>query len=578
VYFFENSPVYKKIAIIRRIRHLLLEEEGVFKAMRIMVSQLNPKIGDLDGNTRKIIQSIEKARLKRADLILFPELSICGYAPEDLLLHNSFIDGMQQHLEQIVRASSKIAVCVGLARRNLLYGEKGLFNSIAVINNGIVLGFQDKWLLPTYDVFNERRYFEPGQEMRIWEIKGKRVGIVICEDIWQHAGYVDLTRYPRDPIEEVAKLKPDVLLNASASPYQIYKPDVRVEVCKKARTTLQCPVVLCCQVGANDQIVFDGYSVYVDKEGQLAMLGKGFEEDEMLVDLEHKVEPCIMQYNPIETLYEALKLGVRDYFKKSHFEKACLGISGGIDSALVAHIAKDALGAENVIGVYMPSTVTSKESEEDALALCKNLGIQCLTIPIVEPVEAFTHLLTPFFQGKAEDVTEENLQSRARGMILMSLSNKHGYIVLSTGNKSEVATGYCTLYGDMCGGLGVIGDVMKTQVYQLARYLNQKAGKAVIPQRTIDKPPSAELRPGQIDLDSLPDYQIVDHVLQGYVEDYLRVDNIAQKYQIPIETVLNLVRRIHQAEYKRRQGPPIIRVSKKSFGVGRHYPIVQGWM
>lgn len=546
--------------------------------MKIMAVQLNPKIGDLNGNTRKIIEAIDRARKQGIDLVLFPELTICGYAPEDLLLHNAIIDGMQQHLEQIIRASHKIAVVVGLARRNLFYGEKGLFNSVAVINNGYLMGFQDKWLLPTYDVFNERRYFEPGRETRLWEIKGKKVGIVICEDIWQHAGYVDLTHYPRDPIEEMAKLKPDVLLNASASPYQLHKPDVRVKVCQKAADTLKCPVVLCCQVGANDQIVFDGYSVFVDKEGTLAGLGKGFEEDEMVIDLNAPTKPCHIDYDSMGNLYKALKLGLRDYFRKSGFEKACLGISGGVDSALVAHIAKEALGAENVVGVYMPSKVTSKVSKEDAEALCHNLGIKCLTIPIIKPMESFLDILHPAFEGKEEDVTEENLQSRIRGMILMALSNKHGYIVLSTGNKSETAMGYCTLYGDMCGGLGVIGDVVKTQVYELVNYLNKKAGWDIIPQRIIDKPPSAELRPGQVDLDSLPEYGIVDHVLQGYVEDYLRVDNIAAKYQIPIEIVLNLVRKIHQAEYKRRQGPPIIRVSKKSFGVGRHYPIVQGWM
>lgn len=512
------------------------------------------------------------------DLVLFPELAICGYAPEDLLLHQALIDGMQQRLEQIIRASHKIAVVVGLVRRNLFCGEKGLFNSVAVIVDGKLVGFQDKWLLPTYDVFNERRYFEPGQETRLWEIKGTRVGIVICEDIWQHAGYVDLASYPRDPIEELAKLKPDVLLNASASPYQIYKPDVRISVCKKAAQTLGCPVILCCQVGANDQIVFDGYSVYVDKAGELAMLGKGFEEDEMLVDLDAKTKTPEIHYDTMWNLYRALTLGVGDYFKKSHFEKACVGISGGIDSALVAHIAKDALGADNVVGVYMPSKYTSKESGEDAFQLCKNLGIECLTLPILEPVDACLSVLNPFFEGKPEDVTEENVQSRIRGLFLMALSNKHGYIVLSTGNKSELAMGYCTLYGDMCGGLGVIGDVVKTHVYELARYLNKTAGRDVIPQRILDKPPSAELRPGQIDLDALPDYQIVDHVLRGYVEDYLRVDSIAEKYHIPIEIVMNLVRKIHHAEYKRRQGPPVIRVSKKSFGVGRHYPIVQGWM
>lgn len=543
-----------------------------------MVSQLNPKIGDLDGNTRKIIESIQRSREKGADLVLFPELTICGYAPEDLLLHNSFIDGMQQRLEQIIKASKNIAVIVGCARRNLFVGEKGLFNSAAVIQNGHLLGFQDKWLLPTYDVFNERRYFEPGHETKLWTIKGKKVGIVICEDIWQHAGYVDLTSYPRDPIEELAKLSPDVLVNLSASPYQLHKPDVRVKVCQKAAATLKCPVLLCCQVGANDQIVFDGYSVYVDKQGQLAGLGKGFEEDEMLVDLNEKKILPPTHHDPMESLYNALKLGLKDYFKKSGFEKACFGISGGVDSALVAHLAKDALGEKNVHAVFMPSKYTSKESKEDAEKVCKNLSIELTTIPIDDEVEAFIKHLRPHFKGMKEDVTEENIQSRVRGVILMALSNKLGYIVLSTGNKSETAMGYCTLYGDMCGGLGVIGDVVKTQVYQLVKYLNKKAGYDVIPQRILDKPPSAELKPGQIDLDSLPEYEIVDHVLQGYVEDYLRVDNIAQKFQIPTEVVLNLVRKIHQAEYKRRQGPPIIRISKKSFGVGRHYPIVQGWM
>ncbi|PCI96209.1 NAD+ synthase [Candidatus Aerophobetes bacterium] len=545
--------------------------------MKIVVAQINPKIGDLDGNTRMITDTIQEARDDGYDLVLFPELTICGYAPEDLLLHNSFIDGMQQHLEQIIKASHGIAVIVGLARRNLFYGEKGLFNSVAIIQDGHLLGFQDKWLLPTYDVFNERRYFEPGQETRIWDIKGKRVGIVICEDIWQHAGYVDLTSYERDPIQELVKYKPDLLLNSSASPYQFQRPDVRIKVCEKASRSLNCPVILCCQVGSNDQIIFDGYSVYISKEGTLCRLGKGFQEEKMCIDLDHPSCEASFEYNPMNDLFEALVLGVKDYFKKSNFEKACLGLSGGIDSALVACIAKEALGEENVIGVCMPSKYTSDESIEDAHALAKNLGIKCIDIPIKPGVETLLTTLHPFFEGKEEDVTEENLQSRIRGIILMSLSNKHNYIVLSTGNKSETAMGYCTLYGDMCGGLGVIGDVVKTKVYELCRFLNSKK-PGTIPQRIIDKPPSAELKPNQIDLDALPDYQIVDHVLEGYVEDYLRVDNIAEKYKIPVETVMNLVRKIHRAEYKRRQGPPILRVSKKSFGVGRHYPIVQGWM
>lgn len=546
--------------------------------MKILSAQINPKIGDLDSNTRKIINVIKEAKKKGTEIVLFPELTICGYPPEDLLLHNAFIDGMQQHLEQIVKASDGIAVIVGLVRRNLFSGEKDLFNSVAVIENGILLGFQDKWLLPTYDVFNERRYFEPGSETRIWDLAGHRVGIIICEDIWQHAGYVDLTNYPRDPVQELEKYKPDILLNSSASPYQFQKPDVRIKVCQKAAKTLKCPVILCCQVGANDQLIFDGYSVYVDKDLNLRQLGKSCEEDFMYIDTETEYEKPNFQYDLHRDLYKALVLGVKDYFYKQGFEKATLGLSGGIDSALVACIAKDALGKENVIGIFMPSEYTAEQSSIDAKALAQNLGIEYQEIPIYKPFESFKEVLAPFFSGKKPDITEENLQARIRGLYLMALSNKHGYIVLSTGNKSETAMGYSTLYGDMCGGLGVIGDVIKTRVYALCRWYNDAKGSKVIPQSTIDKAPSAELRPDQKDLDSLPDYQIVDHVLEGYVEDCLRVDNIAEKYKIPIEIVMNLVRKIHRAEYKRRQGPPIIRVSKKSFGVGRHYPIVQGWM
>ncbi len=546
--------------------------------MKILAAQINPTIGDLDGNTRKIIDVIKEAKSKKVDIVLFPELTICGYAPEDLVLHNSFIDGMQQRLEQIIRASSGIAVVVGLVRRNLFSGEKDLFNSVAVIDNGTLLGFQDKWLLPTYDVFNERRYFEPGQDTRVWALAGKRVGIIICEDIWQHAGYVDLTNYPRDPVQELEKYHPDILLNASASPYQFQKPDVRIKVCQKASKTLKCPVVLCCQVGANDQIIFDGYSIYVDKNQNLCKLGKACEEDLMYIDTEAGSCNVPFEYDVLGDLYKALVLGVRDYFHKQEFTKACLGLSGGIDSALVACIAKDALGAENVLGISMPSQFTSEQSKEDAKNLATNLGIDFIELPIERTFESMKKTLNPYFEGKEEDVTEENMQARIRSVFIMAFSNKHGYIVLSSGNKSETAMGYCTLYGDMSGGLGVIGDVVKTRVYDLCRWYNKKHKKDVIPSTVIEKAPSAELRPDQKDLDSLPDYQIVDHVLEGYVEDYLRVDNIAEKYKIPIETVLNLVRKIHQAEYKRRQGAPVLRVSKKSFGIGRQYPIVQKWM
>lgn len=544
--------------------------------MRILVAQLNPIIGDLEGNTQKILETLEHARAQKADIVLFPELSICGYPPEDLLLHASFIESMQQHLEKIIQASQSLIVIVGLARRNLSNGEKPLLNSAAVIEDGKLLGYQDKCLLPTYDVFDERRYFEPGSSTKIWELHGKKIGITICEDIWQHGGYVDFTRYHRDPVLEMLPLQPDLLLNLSASPYQFRKPDVRINVCTKAAKTLHCPVVLCCQVGGNDQLIFDGYSVFIDAEGRLRQLGSGFEEQEMMIDLETPAPICSFKYDELGDLYQALVLGVRDYFHKSGFRKGCLGLSGGIDSALVACIAVDALGAENVLGISMPSRYSSEGSINDARRLAKNLQIEFQTIPIEGPFEDYLQLLDPFFMGKSPDVTEENLQARIRGMILMALSNKLGYLVLSTGNKSEMALGYCTLYGDMCGGLGVISDVTKTQVYTLARWINRD--QEVIPSPSIEKPPSAELRPHQKDSDSLPDYTIIDGVLKAYVEDFLAPEQIAKKYGWPLEVVLDLVHRIHLAEYKRRQAPPGIRVSKKAFLVGRCYPIVQGWM
>ena len=544
--------------------------------MKVLLAQLNPTIGALAGNTKKILDTLDRAREKKADLVLFPELAICGYPPEDLVLHSSFIDTMENCLEQIIHASSGIIALVGLVRRNLQAGGKSLLNSVAIIQDRKLIGFQDKSLLPTYDVFDERRYFEPGKSVYPWLLKGKNVGIIICEDIWQHSGYTGGTRYAMDPILELRNHKIDVLLNLSASPYQFQKPNVRVNVCCKAAKTLHCPVLLCCQVGANDQLVFDGYSVYVNEKGELCRLGKGFEEEDILVDLDRPSVPCTFHYDPLSDLYHALVIGVRDYFHKSGFSKACLGLSGGIDSALVACIAAEALGRENVLCVNMPSCYSSKEAIEDAIQLAKRLGVTFKQIPIEKPFEDYLKLLEPFLEGKPPDITEENLQSRIRGMILMALSNKLGHVVISTGNKSEMAMGYCTLYGDLAGGLAAIADVTKTQVYELARWINRE--KEIIPKRIIERAPSAELRPNQKDSDSLPSYDIVDAVLQAYVEDFLSPSEISQKYQIPLEMVEDLVQRIHRAEYKRRQAPPGIRVSKKAFRVGRRYPIVQGWV
>lgn len=542
--------------------------------MKILSAQLNPTIGDLAGNYQKILKALNLAREQSCDLVCFPEMAISGYPPEDLLLQDGFIDGVEQYLNKVIEQTKDLFVVIGLPRKNDKTGEKSLCNSAAIISNKKLLGFQDKWLLPTYDVFDERRYFEPGKTKEVFLCKGKKIGVMVCEDMWQHAGYVQQTRYAQDPVVVIHGLKPDLLINISASPYEFNRRDIREKVCAKAAKTLHCPVVFCCQVGGNDDLVFDGYSMYVSKDGELKQLAKGFEEELMVIDEQH-FPPLKLENDPLNDMYKALVLGVHDYFHKSGFKKACLGLSGGIDSALVGCIVVDALGKDNVLGVSMPSRFTSRESREDAEALARNLGIKLIEIPIEGPFKEYLGILAPHFEHKKPDITEENLQSRIRGMILMALSNKLGYIVTCTGNKSESALGYCTLYGDTIGGLAVILDVTKTYVYQLSALVNRHHER--IPRRSIEKPPSAELRPNQKDSDSLPDYAIVDHVLTGYVEDCLSPEEIAEKYKLSLEVVEDLVSRIHKAEYKRRQVPPGIRVSKKSFRIGRRYPIVQKW-
>jgi NAD+ synthase (glutamine-hydrolysing) len=543
--------------------------------MKILLAQLNPIVGDLKGNIAKILASLENARRKGCDLIIFPEMAITGYPPEDLLLHRAFIDKVQECLDLIIKKTQGLSVIIGLPRWNPTKKEKPLHNSAAIIDDCKLLGFHDKCLLPTYDVFDERRYFEPGQKSEVWELRGKKVAVLICEDVWEHSGYVEYTRYAMDPVLTLKEKMPDLLVAVSASPYEFRKKDLRVKIFGEAAKTLQCPVISCCQVGGNDDLIFDGYSFYLDKKGMLRQMAKGFEEEEMLINESDIAEKPFFEYDPLHDLYAALVLGVRDYFHKSGFKKACLGLSGGIDSALVACIVTDALGKENVLAISMPSRYTSEMSIRDARQLAENLGIEFLNIEMEKIFSDYLTLLKPYFQGKEEDVTEENLQSRIRGIILMALSNKLGYIVTCTGNKSESALGYCTLYGDTCGGLGVIFDVTKTQVYALAKFLNRDQER--IPHSTIDRPPSAELRPNQKDSDSLPDYAIVDSVLTGYVEDLLAPEEIAARDNIPLETVLDLIERIHKAEYKRRQFPPGIRVSKKAFRIGRRYPIVQKW-
>lgn len=541
--------------------------------MRILLVQMNPTIGDLAGNTDKIVKGIQRGIAKSADIVVFPELCLTGYPPEDFLLRPNFLDSTELALKKVIEACKGIIVIVGTPRKNPAKTEKGLFNSAAIIQNQTLIGFQDKSLLPTYDVFDERRYFEPAEDIKVWELLEKRVAVTICEDIWQHSQRLKLTSYRRDPVKDLKKQNPELLINLSASPFSVSKKEDRLAVCTKAAQTLNCPLVLCNQVGGNDSLIFDGHSLYAGSQGELLAYAKGFEEDNLLIDISKKSEPIQIHANLTEDLYKALVLGLRDYFQKSGFEKTCLGLSGGIDSALVACIAADALGKENVLGVSMPSRFTAKDSISDALQLARNLGIQYQEIPIEKPFETYLDLLTPSFEGKPFDTTEENIQARIRGMILMAISNKLGYIVLSTGNKSELALGYATLYGDMCGGLGVINDVTKGQVYTLAKWLNRD--REVIPWNTISKPPSAELRPNQKDSDSLPDYEIVDNVLQSYVEDYLSPEEIAEKFHYPLAIVQDLIKRIHRNEYKRRQSPPGLRISEKAFSVGRRFPIVQ---
>lgn len=544
--------------------------------MRILAAQINTTVGDLKGNTAKILAGISKAKQVKADLVLFPELCLTGYPPEDFLLMPHFIEAVQKQLQFIVEASQGISVIVGTTRLNPSKVEKPLYNSAAIINNGALLGFQDKSLLPTYDVFDERRYFEPASEQKIWQLCGKTIGITICEDIWKHSEQLKDVSYRFDPIVELKIKQPDLVLNLSSSPYSFNKPERRRSVCIKAATTLGCPLILCNQVGGNDSLIFDGHTIAVSYDGIVFQQALGFQEDWLLIDLEKKRKPISPPQDKTADLYQALSLGVRDYFFKSKFNRACLGMSGGIDSALVASIAVDALGKENVLGICMPSRYSSEGSVTDSKKLAQNLGINLWQIPIEDPFQSYLKLLTPYFENLPPDATEENLQARIRGMILMAISNKLNYIVLSTGNKSELAMGYSTLYGDMCGGLSVISDLTKAQVYSLAKWVNRQ--REIIPHEILIKPPSAELRPNQKDTDSLPDYAIVDTVLQAYVEEYQSAEEISKKNNYPLIVVEELIQRIHRNEYKRRQSAPGLRISEKAFSIGRRFPIVQRWV
>ena len=542
--------------------------------MKIFLGQNNYIIGDLQGNTDKIIHDIHLAKEQKADIAVFSELAICGYPPDDFLLFHDFIEAMQKQLERIIKETKDIFVVVGLARFNKEQRGKPLYNSVAVICDQKLLGYKDKSLLPTYNVFDESRYFAEGEEEKVWQYKNKKIGVLICEDVWEH-GQSPCAQYSRDPVEDMHKLQPDIVLLATASPYYYKKMDLRLEIYKACCQTLQCPMAIVNQVGGNDQLIFDGYSCCLNAKGQVVTIAKGFEEDHLFFDTDQK-EPVKVSLDHIEDLYKALVMGVKDYFTKLKLTKACLGVSGGIDSALTAAIAVDALGKDNVLTLSMPSRFSSLSSIEDANQLVQNLNISIQHIPIDHVFQQFLDLLSPVFLGKPFGTAEENLQARIRGMVLMAVSNKLGHVVLSTGNKSEMAMGYTTLYGDMAGGLGVLTDVSKTLVYKLAKYVNRQ--KEIIPASCISKPPSAELKADQKDTDDLPSYDIVDAFLSDYVVSHMSLDEISKKQNLSKDLVQDLAKRLHRAEYKRRQGPLGLHVSKKSFSKGRFFPVVQKWI
>jgi NAD+ synthase (glutamine-hydrolysing) len=538
--------------------------------MKVYLAQMDPHIGDLEGNSQKILAAIERARTFDSEIVLFPEMTICGYMPSDLVLHHAFIDAMEEMLDKIVAASKGIAVVVGLIRRGeISTTEKDLYNSAAIIDNGKLLGFYDKWLLPTYNVFNERRYFARGKEVKVWEINGHRVGVVICEDMWQNAGE---GTYPYDPIAEMVPLKPDILLNLTASPFDQRKFDVRLKVCAAAAKTLKCPVFYACQVGLHDQIVFDGYSMYVDADQQLKAVAKGFDEDEVVIDTEENLRTIPFNPSREDDIHKALVMAVRDYFIKTGYKKAVIGISGGIDSAVVACIAAQALGPKNVFGVNLSSRYSSKEGIEDAKRLAETLGIEYQEHSIEPMFELALNELHETVHNDQEGLVKQNLQARIRGMMLMSMANADNRLLIQTSNKSEIAIGYTTLYGDMCGAFSPLGDVVKTLVYQLARYINRDTIQ--IPPRILARAPSAELAPEQTDQDTLPSYEEIDAVIEGYVEQSKSVEEIAEWYHIERPVVESIIRKIYNAEFKRRQAPPSIRVTTRAFDIGRNKPLM----
>jgi NAD+ synthase/NAD+ synthase (glutamine-hydrolysing) len=540
--------------------------------VKIALGQINPTVGDFSGNAAKIIDFAQRARSAGAGLILFPELSVCGYPPRDLVERPSFVARNRESAERIAAATTGIAVICGLVTPADSDTGKSAMNSAALLMDGKITFIQSKMLLPTYDVFDEMRNFAPAKSQQLFPFCGNRMALTVCEDAWNDKRFWAKRLYTVDPVESLVREGGNFVLNISASPFWIGKREFRRDMLASIARQHKVPVALVNQVGGNDSLVFDGSSLVLNREGKIIAQGRSFEEDLIYFDSQDLTGEMHEQIPGDEaSAYSALVLGTRDYIRKCGFQRAIIALSGGIDSALTAAIAADAVGPENVIGVGMPGPYSSQGSIDDARTLANNLGIRFELLSINPAYEAYRQTLRDVFAGLKEDVTEENIQSRARGMLLMALSNKFGAIVLSTGNKSELGVGYCTLYGDMVGGLAVISDVPKTLVYGLAEYVNSR--RPVIPRASIEKPPSAELRPDQKDSDSLPPYEVLDAVLEDYVEDSHAAERISADRGIDIETVRRVIRMVDRAEYKRQQAAPGLKISPKAFGYGRRFPI-----
>ena len=543
--------------------------------MKIAIAQLNYHIGNFAENTKKIINAIQKAKQQKADLIVFAELAICGYPPRDFLEFDDFISRCDNAILEIAKETKEIAVIIGSVHKNPKTEGKRLYNAAFFIHEGKTQAIAKKSLLPTYDVFDEYRYFEPAKEFSVIQYKNKKIALTICEDLWDIEERERL--YTTRPMDELMKDKPDFMVNIAASPFHSTQGKKRKEILQKNCKHYQLPLIYVNHVGAQTEILFDGASLFMNEKGELLQELALFKEDFSIIELEKREQ--IQQTNPeypeIELIYNALLMGLQNYFHKLGFSKAILGLSGGIDSAVTLAIAEKALGKENLLAVLLPSPYSSQHSIDDAKQLAENLGVEYQIIPINKAFAEVQNSLHPVFKDAPFDLTEENIQARLRGLILMALSNKYGYILLNTSNKSEAAVGYGTLYGDMCGGISVIGDVYKTAVYALAKFINRE--KEIIPINSITKPPSAELRPEQKDSDSLPDYEILDTILHLYIEDRKSPAEIA-KMGYDKNIVDKILRLVNTSEYKRVQSPPVLRVSEKAFGMGRRMPIVAKYL